>query len=300
MADVAKILIVDDDPNFAKQIAKELRVAGHSCAVELRGERAVEQVRKHSPDLLLLDVMLSGVSGFQICREIRGDSSLTKIPILIVSAMNSDEEVRHGLAQGADDYVTKPFRMGALLQRIDALLKASAGEGFIDEVTTLPNTQGTRRDLQRRLTTSLPFALVYIELTELRQVSIPSGDEGRSKILRHLSRALKDYGNGKENGAYHVGHMGGGHFMATLPTDEIFPFCESMQQSWEPHLMELCASLNATRKTGSELNLLFFATVREQSELLTPMEMMEVVSRLRRKHGNEYTSSVHLDQRHGA
>lgn len=295
---MAKILIVDDDEEFARQIARELSIAGHSCLVELRGDKAVELVRKHRPDLLILDVMLTGMSGFQICRTIRKDTDLNRTPILIVSAMNNEEEVRHGLAQGADDYVAKPLHMGALLQRVDAILKANVGEVFVDKQTGVANAQATRRELQRRLTSVESFGLAYVEVYGLRQLSIPSGEEGRGKVLRHLSRALEQCGQELDEEIFHVGHMGGGHFMVTVPADEVRRYCERVQRAWQPHIPALYDSLNAEPKEGNELDLFFYVTIRERNESTTPMEMMEVVSRLRRKEGAMPASGIHIDRRH--
>src|SRR5690606_30808149 len=116
----AKILIVEDDPRAAEVLGRSLTAAGHTCSIESTGARVLERARQDTPDLLVLDVMLPGTSGFEICRRVRADAHLYTLPILIVSAMRGEEEVMHGLAQGADDYVVKPFEPAQVVQRVEA------------------------------------------------------------------------------------------------------------------------------------------------------------------------------------
>ena len=115
---MAKIMIVDDDPQAADQIASQLKTRGHSCAVMNDGEGVLEVARKTDLDLLILDVMLPSTSGFEVCRQVRRDDALYMLPILFVSSMNDEAEIQHGLEQGADGYIAKPIESQAFLQRV--------------------------------------------------------------------------------------------------------------------------------------------------------------------------------------
>ena len=119
-----KILIVEDDPNIALGLEEVLRSESFEVAVCRRGDQAVEAYQKHRPALILLDVMLPGLSGYDVCKQLRAKKAAT--PILMLTAKGQEIDKVVGLDLGADDYVTKPFGVRELLARIQALLRRSA------------------------------------------------------------------------------------------------------------------------------------------------------------------------------
>jgi DNA-binding response OmpR family regulator len=119
-----KILIVEDDPHILLGLEEVLKSDGFEVAVCNRGDHAVEAVTKHRPYLIVLDVMLPGKSGYDICRELRAKKVATLILMLTAKGQEIDKVV--GLDLGADDYVTKPFGVRELLARIHALLRRAA------------------------------------------------------------------------------------------------------------------------------------------------------------------------------
>jgi DNA-binding response OmpR family regulator len=116
----ARILIAEDDPKQANLIRVYLERDGHSVLVVGDGLRAVEQARTRRPDLLILDVLLPGMDGLDVCRIVRAES---QTPILLVTARSTEEDKLLGLDLGADDYVTKPFSPRELAARVRALLR---------------------------------------------------------------------------------------------------------------------------------------------------------------------------------
>lgn len=116
-----RILIIEDDPHILLGLEEILRGEGYDVSTSARGDEGIALVRKHAPDLLILDVMLPGKSGYDLCREVRKANA--KIPILMLTAKGQEIDKVIGLELGADDYVTKPFGVGELLARIHALLR---------------------------------------------------------------------------------------------------------------------------------------------------------------------------------
>ena len=116
-----KILIVEDDPHILLGLQEVLQSDGFDVAVCSRGDQALEAFAKHQPGLLLLDVMLPGLSGYDICKQLRARKATT--PILMLTAKGQELDKVVGLDLGADDYVTKPFGVRELLARIHALLR---------------------------------------------------------------------------------------------------------------------------------------------------------------------------------
>ena len=123
MKDKQTIMIVDDDPNIAQLVKLYLEKEGFEVTVETRGDDAVAAFQKNPPSLMLLDIMLPGMDGLQVCRAIR---QISTIPIIMLSAKDETFDKVLGLELGADDYVTKPFEGKELVARVKAVLRRAA------------------------------------------------------------------------------------------------------------------------------------------------------------------------------
>ena len=118
-----EILIVDDEPGVAVAIQFLMKQQGHSVLVAQRGEDALEMIYKYKPDLVLLDIMLPGISGWEVCEIIRLNPDYRNIKIVFLTARSTEVEIAKGLALGADAYITKPFSNEKLVARVNALLE---------------------------------------------------------------------------------------------------------------------------------------------------------------------------------
>jgi DNA-binding response OmpR family regulator len=119
-----RILAVDDEPRYREVIRFNLETAGYRAETAASGEEALELVAAAEPDLIVLDVMLPGIDGFEVCRLVRERSSC---PIIMLTAKGAEEDKVRGLRLGADDYVTKPFSAQELLARVEAVLRRARG-----------------------------------------------------------------------------------------------------------------------------------------------------------------------------
>jgi two-component system alkaline phosphatase synthesis response regulator PhoP len=118
-----KILVVEDDIDLIKLLKYNLEKEGFKVASASDGSLALAEVRREIPDMIILDLMLPGLSGLEVCRQLRRNESLTRIPVLIISAKGEEADRVVGLELGADDYVTKPFSMREVIARVRALLR---------------------------------------------------------------------------------------------------------------------------------------------------------------------------------
>jgi two-component system OmpR family response regulator len=116
-----RLLVVDDEPNIVDLLAVSLRYAGFEVASASNGTEAVGQARDFRPDLVLLDVMLPDIDGFNVLRRIREDG--TRVPVLFLTARDATEDKVTGLTLGGDDYVTKPFSLQEVIARVNAVLR---------------------------------------------------------------------------------------------------------------------------------------------------------------------------------
>lgn len=124
-----KILIVDDEPNIVTALEYLLQKNGYEVLLARDGEAALKQVETHRPDLVLLDVMMSLRSGYEVCQRMRERPDWQHIKIIMLSAKGREAEVSKGLSLGADSYVTKPFSNQDLLAGINALLAQAEKSG---------------------------------------------------------------------------------------------------------------------------------------------------------------------------
>jgi phosphate regulon transcriptional regulator PhoB len=153
----AKVLVIDDEKDIVSLLRYHLEKSGFQCLEGMDGSAALRLVREHHPDLLILDLMLPGMDGLEICRQLRQDVSTARLPILMLTAKAEEVDRVVGLEVGADDYVVKPFSPRELVARVRAILRRAhepadlsarrVGELEIDESRHSVTVQGAAVEL---------------------------------------------------------------------------------------------------------------------------------------------------------
>ena len=129
MPDSKNILVVEDDSDIRELISFNLKNEGYQVFEANDGEVGIDKARNNNPNLILLDLMLPGIQGLDVCRIIKSDQETKEIPIIMVTALGQEEDIVKGLETGADDYITKPFSIKVLIARVNAVLKRSIEVG---------------------------------------------------------------------------------------------------------------------------------------------------------------------------
>ncbi len=122
---MARILVIEDEPDIHQVLDYNLRQEGHEVLLATRGRDGLEVARNRSPDLVLLDLMLPDLAGMEVCRKLKDDPTLKRIPVMMVTARGDEIDRVVGFELGADDYVTKPFSIRELMLRVRAILRRS-------------------------------------------------------------------------------------------------------------------------------------------------------------------------------
>jgi len=165
------VLVVDDDPRMLSMMRRVLEVDGYSVAVADEGDTALDLLRREPVDLLILDVMLPGSNGFEVCRTVRREST---VPILMLTARDEAVDKVTGLDCGADDYVVKPFNPDELMARVRALLRRVQPRQVeilrFQDVELVPSDREARRDGDLLELTAREFELLELFLRHPRQV----------------------------------------------------------------------------------------------------------------------------------
>src|SRR6185437_3990141 len=123
----ARLLVVEDEPNILELLSASLRYAGFDVITASAGTEAVQAAQRHRPDLIVLDVMLPDMDGFDVIRRLRGGGA--RIPVVFLTARDGTDDKIRGLTLGGDDYVTKPFSLEEVIARIKAVLRRTRGDG---------------------------------------------------------------------------------------------------------------------------------------------------------------------------
>lgn len=175
---MTSILVVDDEPVFIEALTISLEREGFGVIAAADGPAALKAISEKDPDLILLDVMLPGMSGIDVCREIRKSSS---VPVIMVTAKGEEIDAVVGLEVGADDYITKPYRLRELIARIRAILRRSENSSKEDEAISNPEVLvegAVRLDLERH-ELSVDGELVSLALREFELLSYLMENSGR-------------------------------------------------------------------------------------------------------------------------
>ncbi len=170
MAGARRILIADDEPDLRRMLTAYLKAEGYEPSVAADGPQALERVRAESPDLVVLDVGMPGIDGFEVLQRIRADSD---VPVIMLTARSEEVDRVVGLTVGADDYVTKPFSPRELAARIKAVLRRGRRPGE-EEVLRFP---GLSIDIARRevLRDGEPVPLTTLEFDLLAALASGPG-----------------------------------------------------------------------------------------------------------------------------
>ncbi len=181
-----RILVVDDDKEVVRLMRGYLEQSGYDVLVAYNGESAIHTIRRESPDLVLLDLMLPDRDGWDVTRTVRNDPNLAHIPIIMLTARVSDTDKIVGLELGADDYVTKPYNPREVVARVRARLRVQAG-GQETTRNKVLCTGGLQMDIGRHetLIDNHPVSLTATEFEILRVLMEQAGYVlTRSELIR--------------------------------------------------------------------------------------------------------------------
>lgn len=215
-----KILIIDDSDFYAKVIADILVKAGYLVIRASRGEEGLQLVRKEKPDMVLLDVIMPDINGFEVCRILRDSESNNLMPIIMLTSQDHQEDKLIGLELGADDYIIKPFNQREMLSRVVNTLRRIDRNRGASPLTGLPGNLEIQREISSRIEKNELFAAVYLDLDNFKAYNdvygFAQGDVAIKMTADIMSDQIANHGNESD----FVGHIGGDDFfLITLPAN---------------------------------------------------------------------------------
>ena len=218
------ILVVDDEPDKLEMLAVALRTEGYGVHTARDGEEGLAAVEAHQPDLIVTDVMMPRMDGYEMARRVRSNPQTRFIPIIIQSAARHEaEDIRLGMEIGALGYFTDPTELSLLLARARTLLEFKSyldsceEAAFTDHLTGLANRRRFERQLRREVARSSryghPFCLILLDVDNFKGVNDAHGHEAGDEALREIANVLQTATRGIDTGA----RLGGDELAVLLP-----------------------------------------------------------------------------------
>jgi len=207
------ILVVDDEPHIVQILRFTLEKAGYQVVTAENGQQALERLVELQPNLVILDIMMPVMDGYEVCRRMREDFKMNQIPVIMLSAKGDLPERVRGLEGGANDYLIKPYSNDELLLRVRNCLEWNIKQKEANPLTGLPGNTAIERELKSRINRSEPYAFLYIDIDNFKGFNdyygYQKGDEIIGYLASILTRSVEKMGT-KED---FVGHIGGDDFV---------------------------------------------------------------------------------------
>ena len=222
MADAGElevVLVVEDDAALARLLQVELTASGFAVRLASDVQEGLDGALEDPPDLVLADVMMPNMTGFELARRLREDPRTEDVSIIMVTARGMKADKLEGLTAGADDYVVKPFDNEELVARVRGVLRRAKYMRSQSPLTGLPGNLRIEDEIQARVEAGEPFAVMYVDIDNFKSFSdrywFVRGDDA----LRLTGRLVRDAARDVAGAGAFVGHIGGDDFVVLVGPD---------------------------------------------------------------------------------
>jgi len=216
-----RLLIVEDDFDISNMLRIYFDSQGYETIIATRGEEALETCRRNLPNLVILDIMLPDINGYEVCRNLRSNLRTSHIPIIFLTQKDERSDQIAGLEMGADDYITKPFDLQLLLLRVEGALRRAGWLSLTSPVTGLPSSKLIEEQL-RTIMRRNDWAVLYIGINHINGFNDGYGFVAGDDVLRFTAMLLTEVVDDDGTGEDFIGHIGGDDFMI-ISTPEVAP-----------------------------------------------------------------------------
>lgn len=224
---MVNILVVEDERLIARLLKETLEIEGYETVTVLNGEDAVQFALRETPHLILLDILLPGIDGYEVIRRLREHPKSMHIPIIVLSAFSSPSDKARAFELGVDGYITKPFNVDELLACVRRQLRRTQ-QSSLSPLTRLPGGIQLERAITYKLNSGDPWSVLYLDLDNFKAFNDVYGFlAGNTMILlvaEICQRMVHEYGNTDD----FVGHIGGDDFVILTTPDRVKTLCRSI------------------------------------------------------------------------
>jgi diguanylate cyclase (GGDEF)-like protein len=207
-----RLLVVEDDADISNMLRIYFNSQGYQTIVAARGDEALEICRRNIPNLVILDIVLPDIDGYEVCRRLRSNLRTGHIPIIFLTQRDERSDQIAGLELGADDYVTKPFDLQLLQLRVKGALRRAERHNLTNPVTGLPSSKLIEEQL-RHIIRRTGWSVLYTGINGIEDFNDVYGFVAGDDVLRFTAMLLNEVVNELGTGSDFVGHIGGDDFM---------------------------------------------------------------------------------------
>jgi diguanylate cyclase (GGDEF)-like protein len=306
-----RLLIVDDDRDICRYVEVNLTLEGYEVHVEHDGEAAVATALRLQPDLILLDVMMPGLDGYEVCKRLRHDPRTTNASIIMLTAKSLSADKVIGLTAGADDYIAKPFDPPELVARVASVLRRSRQMREVSPLTGMPGNFQISYELDRMVRDpTAEFAVVYADLDNFKafndKYGFLRGDEAIKATARLVNAALARHPSEPQ----FAGHIGGDDFVLITSPEVAEPLAaeivrefDELAPSFYDEADRVAGFIEVTDRQGTLLRFPIMSislgvTTTQQRRLSSQWEASAIATELKMLAKRTPGSAYELDRRH--
>lgn len=232
------ILVIEDSEAVRQAISEILGVAGYDVVPALDGAEGLRLAEELGPDLVLLDVMMPEMGGYEVARSLRQSFRAASIPIVMLTALGEVDEFVKGLDAGADDYVVKPFDPEVLLSRVATHIRRSERDIGTNPLTRLPGNVAVERAIWDRIKDGNPFAVCYLDLDNFKPYNDTYGFFQGDAVLRMMGDLVVEAVLNSGSGRDFVGHEGGDDFVVLTDPDRARDICQEVIDGFDSRIAD--------------------------------------------------------------
>jgi len=219
-----KILVADDDQEVMELLKFTLESEDYTVITASDGEEALALVREEHPDMVVLDVNMPKLSGYEVCEKIRADGSTCLIPVMMLTSYSKIKDRLTGIKLGADDYVEKPFEPFEIVARIEGLLKRTRESLSANPLTGLPGNVTIEAEIKRRLEEGTSFSVIYADIDHFKAYNDKYGFEKGDNVIRLAATIIRAAAAAVGNKNDFLGNIGGDDFIIVTTPDMVTDF----------------------------------------------------------------------------
>jgi len=224
---------VDDELSIVDFLGGQLMTRGYDVLKAFDGEEAINLVKRELPDLVLLDVRMPKLDGFEFCQRLRADRMTYLIPVIMITGKGEQQDKITGIKSGADDYVTKPFDLPELLARIEGVLwRTRVGKGS-NPLTGLPGAPSIEHEIGKRINNGSKYAVCYLDLDSFKAYNDKYGYNQGDKVIifaaKILIQAIAKEGSPDD----FLGHIGGDDFIIVTTPERVERICSTIIDNFD-------------------------------------------------------------------
>jgi diguanylate cyclase (GGDEF)-like protein len=227
------LLVVDDDPFIARLLEIELKAAGYDVRVASDGEQALAAAQERPPQLVLADVMMPNMDGFELTRRLRQDPRTATVSVIMLTARGLSADKLEGFAIGADDYIVKPFDTPELLARIRGVLNRASDTRSLSPMTGLAGNIAIEDEIEGRVSRAEPFAFLYVDMDRFKAYNDRYGFLRGDEAIRETARVIGEAAAQVVGAETFVGHAGGDDFVVVVPPEQATATAQQIVQSFD-------------------------------------------------------------------